>query len=320
MPPQPRLYRIAQRIAARFQPDVRDAFLAAIAAWSAAINLDDLTAALAGGATEQIEAALFSAQPSPLMGDDVAELLARIMAASGTSTASALGNAIGASIAFDSRDLNMILAARTITADMVVDVTETTKEALRIITASGAFGGVTTTQQARIMREIVGLPPNWVMAPLNLADELREGREAAATSRRLSAVDKQKIRSRIRAGTVDEDFVHKMRGRYTKSLLNRRALNIAGTESRRAAHTGQRISWGQARDDGLLAPNTRKQAVVTPDDRLRETHARVPRMNPGGVALDEPYDTPWGKRDGPPWEPNCRCGEALFFPSTGRRL
>jgi hypothetical protein len=53
---------------------------------------------------------------------------------------------------------------------------------------------------------------------------------------------------------------------------------------------------------------------VTPDDRLRETHAAVPGMNPDGVALDGTFETPLGRSSGPPLEPLCRCGEGLSFP------
>jgi hypothetical protein len=64
----------------------------------------------------------------------------------------------------------------------------------------------------------------------------------------------------------------------------------------------------------VLPATARRVWIVTPDARLRPEHAAIPRMNPDGVGLDEPFRTPDGDFLNPPIDPNCRCGVGLIFP------
>lgn len=286
------------------------AFLAAVRRLQRTIDMDVLESALASGNADAVTAASAIELFAQLLDDSAwGRQLLGVTTTSGAASAGAL------SIAFDARDLNVILAAREQTSALVVQITDDVREGIRAVLAHGAEFGVTTRNQARILRSMVGLPPNWTNAPLTFREELLAG-DLSAVRRRLSATDKAQIRKRIRDGTVDEAFATRMTERYASSLTNRRALNIAGTESRRAAHMGQRLSWQQGIENGELPDTVRRFWIVTPDDRLRDTHAAIPGMNPDGRRLDEPYDTPLGPSDGPPLETNCRCGEGLLMGST----
>lgn len=312
-------YRIAHRISDRFEPKVQAAFLRSVDRLIASTDPTAIRTALASGNLSQIEAAAGAQRLAAILaGSDLGSNLELSTTVTGTAGADALGELLGVEVSFNARHPNTVLFARTQTARLVVAVGEEVKEAIRIITAAGADIGLTTTQQARAIREIVGLPPNWAAAPANLADDLRNGRVGSATSRRLSAVDKAKIRSRIAAGTVTEEFVEEMMSNYTRSLTNRRALNIARTETLRAAHGGQRESWRQAADAGVIPRDVRRHWIVTPDERLREEHAAVIDMNPEGVGLDEPFETPLGPVFDPPLDVLCRCGVGLEFTGGSR--
>jgi hypothetical protein len=312
--PRSRFYTIAQRIASRFEPAVAAAFLRSIERLIAHIDEADLLSAIASGNLNLIAGAAGAGRLEGFIGTDetLRRALANTAAATGRASAEILSDASGLAFRFNAFDPNVVMFARTQTAELVVAVGEDVREAIRIVVALGNEVGLTVEQQARAIREVVGLPPNWANAPLNLRRELEVGR--FTHTRRLSAVEKAQIRKRIREGTIDEAFISRMERRYAESLRNRRALNIARTETLRASHHGQRVSWRQATRDGVLPATARRMFIVTPDDRLRETHAAVPGMNPDGVGLDEPFRTPLGSFMDPPIEVNCRCGVGLVFP------
>jgi hypothetical protein len=220
----------------------------------------------------------------------------------------------GLAARFNAVHPNVVNYARSQAAELVVAVPQETKRVIAEVIALGAEHGLTTVQQARAIREVVGLPPGWAQAPMNLSQEIRAGRARAATSRRLSAVTKQQIRSRIAAGTVTEAFVQDVSAEYAASLVNRRAQNIARTESLRAANHGLTESWRQARAEGVLPETARRFWIVTPDDRLRPSHAQIPKLNARGRELDEPFLLADGRRvQHPPADPNCRCSVGLLL-------
>jgi hypothetical protein len=328
--PSSESYRIVHRIADRFEPQVAEAFVAAMQRLTGEISDEALAAALRAGEIARIESTIgvstfrsrleqVFTQGGPAAPPTILARLVRTFTASGTTGAEVLSDYLGVSVQFNAVDADAVIYARTQVGRLVVQVSDDVRATIRGIVAAGQEYGLPIRTQARLIHQTVGLPPNWSRAPANLAREIREGQAAAATSRRLSAVDKARIRSRIARGTVDDAFVREMSERYTHSLRRRRGLNIARTETMDAANTGQRESWRQAARDGQLPRTARRDVVVTPDERLRVSHAEVPGMNPNGVGLDEPFDTPWGALMGPPWEPLCRCSETLRF-SSGRVL
>jgi hypothetical protein len=248
---------------------------------------------------------LLSDQPA------LTESLRSAFAATGEASAGVLSRAISIDFSFDFRDPQSILAARGQVGTLITRINQDQLLMVRATMGRAVEEGLTVRRTARILHPMLGLRHDWAAAPFNLAQEIRDGHAAAATGRRLDAATKQQIRSRIRAGTVTEDFIDEMMGRYTHSLRRRRALDIARTEGIRAAAMGREASWKQARRKGHLTDQARRHWVVTPDERLRETHAAVPDLNPDGVGLDEPFETPLGPVFHEPLEPLCRCSVAL---------
>lgn len=325
--PRSRLYEIAHRIADRLSPELARAFVKAVERLQNQVDETALEAALASGNLSQIEMAAGAGRLAALLlgGEALVQALERPAAIAGAESMDVLAGITGVEARFNARHANVILFAREQAAELVVRVSDDVREAIRLVVALGADQGLTPAQQARAIREVIGLPANWAAAPSNFADELRNGilnrsrllhdpllapRRRRAMRRRIEA----EIEAALRAGEVDEEFIARMQSMYTRNLLNRRALNIAGTETRRAALHGLRESWTQAVQQGALPANARRHWIVTPDDRLRPTHAAVPGMNPDGVPLDGVFQTPLGPSHGAPLEPNCRCGEGLSFP------
>lgn len=313
--PRSRSYEATHRVADRYETAVARAFLRAIERLKGRISVDELAKAIASGSILLVDTMSGLEDLGTILATTgLADLFTRTSRASGHAAMEILSDALGFDISFNDVDPRVVLAARQQTANLIVAVSETAREAVRTVTALGAEVGLTTRQQAVAIREVVGLPPNWARAPLNLARDIRQGDDVGATARRLSAADKARIRSRIARGTVSEEFVEEMQQKYAASLTNRRALNIARTETARAAVLGQQEGWRQAVKDGWLPATARMIWIVTSDDRLRETHAQVPLMNPEGVPIDGVFLTPLGPSAGPPLEVNCRCGTGLVFP------
>jgi len=308
-PLQFRFHTIAARISRRFGRQAASAYVAAVARFTSTIDNRALRSALASKDLGQIEASLRLSGFGQSMRDLEAPLT-RASRATGTASAQLLEES-GFLMQFNAAHPNVILFARDQAAELVVSITADAREAIRTVVALGAQQGLTIVQQAQAIREVIGLPSNWVQAPLTLRDEIVRGDIAAATGRRLSAVDKQQIRSRIRRGTVSEAFVAKMEANYTRSLINRRALNIARFETLQAANFGQQESWLQAIQQRVLPRDSRRFWIVTQDDRLSEEHATIPSLNPNGVGMTEPFVTTEGLFMFPPSRPNCRCGVGL---------
>lgn len=309
-----RWFRNVRRIARRFEPRVRRAFLRGLDRLRRRIDLAELRRAIAAGSDTLVEAAIAPDELALLLGaSGYEDELVSAVRAAGASTARIVSGAVGLEFAFDEIDPVSVLWARSASATRVVAVADDVREAIRIIGATAQRFGLTVDQHARALFEVVGLPPNWTNAPANFAEEIRTGR--VDYSRKLSAIDRARIRKRIADGTVDEAFVADMERTYAERLRRVRSRTIARTETMGAANFGQRTAWVQARREEVLPATARRVWIVTPDDRLRPTHAAVPGMNPDGVEIDGGvYETPVGPSGGPPLEPNCRCSEGLVFP------
>lgn len=223
-------------------------------------------------------------------------------------------NAYGITASFNASHPNVTLYARQRAANLVVGIHEETRKVIRTVIAAGNEFGLTVDQQARAIREVVGLPPQWATAPINLGNAIRNGDISGAVGRKLSAVEKQMIRSRILNGTVTEGFISDMQKRYAQKLVNLRARTIARTETLAAVHYGQLQSWQQAVDQKALPTTVRRFWVVTPDERLSLQHSMIPGLNPQGRRIDEPFVTTEGLFMYPPSRPNCRCTVGLMVP------
>lgn len=307
------LSRLIARLSARLSPKVADAWAQAVFKAQRRINSKALRAAILSQDVGRIERVLRLGELQRDLARALEANLKMIMVRTGEQSAQVL-RARGVMLQFNARRDRIAFAARQHAAALVKDVARETRTVIAEIVALGAEGGLTTVQQARAIREVVGLPKVWSRAPRALADEIREGRAGAATNRRLSGADKQEIRSRIANGTVDEPFVARMQATYAQRLVNMRAKTIARTESSRAAHAGLAESWQQAVDAGVLPRTIRRFWIVTPDDRLCKICRRIPGMNPSGRGLAEPFMTPEGPVMQPPApHPRCRCSVGLVI-------
>lgn len=305
--------RLVKQVADRYGVQAATSWTKAVLGYQARISEAALRSAIASGNVQAIEGVIGVTKMQQVVQKAIQNPLLRAAQTVGQHSARMM-SAYGIEMTFQATHPNVVLFARQQAAELVADVPKQVKQIIAEVIARGAERGLTVAEQATAIREVVGLPPNWAHAPHALAQEIRDGNLSAATSRRLSAKTKQQIRSAVKNGTANETFIRRVTKEYTASLVNRRALNIARTETLKAANHGLLESWNQAKAAGDLPANTRRFWIVTPDDRLSEEHARIPGMNPDGRGLNESFVTPDGVFMYPPTRPNCRCAVGLGFP------
>jgi len=205
-----------------------------------------------------------------------------------------------------------------VSKDAVREIASDTATALKDTVSritSGRMGPASAYAHARHLRENIGLNANQAQAVDNFAAQLRKRtnrpggiRIAPAAMRRLNASERARVRKHLKDGHLSETQIEELVDAYRTRLRNQRALTIAQTESLRAANAGENQAWEQAADEGVIDRSTVRRFWVTAgDERVRESHRRIPGMNPEGRALGEPFATPDGKVMFPPAGPNCRC-------------
>jgi hypothetical protein len=307
-----RLHQTILRLERRYGRQVAASWTSTILRHQSRMDLHRLQAAIASGELNVIDAAVDGPALQLALDKAMRDTLRQAAAHGGEISVGALKQA-GIRVSFNAVHPNVVLRAATKAADLVTSVPADVRAAIRTIITTGATGQLTVDQQARLIRAEVGLPRNWALAPLRMGDELRAGSYAAA-ERRLGARDRAWIRAAIDADAVTPTFVDEMVDRYAQSLIALRAETIARTETLDAINFGVHESWRQAIDAGELPAESRRFWIVTPDDRLCPICVEIPGMNPDGVGMDEPFDTPEGPVDDPPApHPNCRCSVGLVL-------
>lgn len=186
---------------------------------------------------------------------------------------------------------------------LIQEVDSDGREAIRSALQRGFDEGRPAPRIAREIRDSIGLLPKDEAAVANFRRQLETGVAGQMTApwdRRLSATEAAQARRLYRDPAPKAEEVDRLAARYSERLLNRRAKTIARTEVHRAFSVGQTELWNQAEEEGYLQRDrTRRIWIVTPDERLRDSHAAIPGLNPDGVSLGEKFKTPWGEVTGP---------------------
>jgi Phage Mu protein F like protein len=171
-------------------------------------------------------------------------------------------------------------------ADLVRDVDQATREAIRSIVRRAQADGVTVQRQAHMIRQVVGLTESQANAVVNFETQL------------------------IAAG-VEGEALDRGVERYRHAQVRRRAETIARTETLTASHQGQLDLWGAARARSYLPDTARRRWIISDDDRLCP---ECLLLEDATAPLGEPFRSPDGWEGyAPGRHPQCRCGMALQF-------
>lgn len=238
-------------------------------------------------------------------------------AAAGVKTAETVVRKATVTFSFDEVDPNTIAAARNFRNNLITNVTADTAKSVQLVVADGIRQGKGPEWIAQRVRLVMGLAPRQAQALVNYANGL-EARNKEMLARAVNPMLEAEIGERWnndRPATAAQ--TNRLIDDYGARLLAQRASSIARTETLRAANLGAELSMRQARDEGLFGEfELRRFWLDTNDSKTRPDHREVPKLNPNGVALDEPFVYPGGRTIARPGDPNaadasmtanCRC-------------
>lgn len=216
------------------------------------------------------------------------------------------------------------LQAEVQAARLVREVTDSTRRGIAEIVKNGLAQSRTTQQIAVEIRGVLQQVPV-VIPAMTPAEGVRYLKDLVGlTQRQVAQVER--FRQGLVARGIHGERLEKAVARKGVQLLKRRALVIARTETIDAAAAGQLEFYEASVRAGLLdVTRARKRWVVTPDDSLCPTCRAIPGLNPEGVGLREPFQTPAGPKQRPTAHVQCRCAFVVVVlpsegPRPGRRL
>lgn len=123
----------------------------------------------------------------------------------------------------------------------------------------------------------------------------------------LSAAQRATLAKAMQNVRLRQDDADELLSNHAGALRDFRLRTIASQAAHEAQEQGKLAGWRIAQRSGRLPADARRYWRTMQDEAVRHDHAQVPTMNPAGVALDQPFQTPLGQRMTPPLEMNCRC-------------
>ena len=222
----------------------------------------------------------------------------------------------GMSVAFGPAETEVSDWLRRYEMDKIRDLTAEALGTVRSVITNGVTEGRNPLDVARDVRAHIGLTERQSQAVQNYRRALENGdRAALQRALRDRRFDGTVARSLRDAEPLSAQQVKHMVGRYEERYLRHRSETIARTEALRAANGGADLAWRQIVGDGRIpAEAVTRTWYHSHDSKVRDSHRLIPVMNPEGVKLDEPFQSPLGPIlfPGDPAAPaantiNCRC-------------
>lgn len=186
-------------------------------------------------------------------------------------------------------------------SQLIKEISPETRLAIQQLITSGIDSGIAPRKLAQQIRQIVGLRSDQLQAVNNLVSRLSRAKPGYIVQAGNKSIT-------IPKSGASQSFIDKHLSSYAERLRKQRAVLIARTETLNAANQGQRELWKQASEAGQISPNQLRVWIVTPDERLRDSHAAMEGLL---APIDRPFITPDGRELEPGQEPNCRCGQGL---------
>jgi hypothetical protein len=332
-----------EALAAKSEPGIAKAVLAALQAQADSIDLDALAEALKAGNVAAVEAMITSAMFEGKL-DAVAAPLQDAAWASGLAVVPLVHRAArGVTFQFDRVSPYLVNWLSTYKLNLIRQVNNTTREAIRGALVTGMRAGQNPKKTAVAIKQIVGLTSRQSQAVANFRKELEtfHARKSAAGWNLGAKIDRVNgtqvfrpdeggdpkdgiVERRLRDFRYDKaldtamksgkplkpEQIDKMVEAYAKKYRAYRARNIARTEAMRTCNAGVQEGWRQGIAGGHVVESLiRRKWILTKDERLCSVCSPIPGMNPKlGVPFGSPFKTPKGPVFLPGVHPSCRCG------------
>lgn len=341
-----------EALAEKLEPALAKAVRDLIKDHVASVNLDDLEAALKEGRTYRVLDII--GDVDPVKAQAVRDALQNAVWAGGAlATQSPVLNE--ARFAFQRLNPHLITWLERYSLNLITDIGEGTRAAVRSALVEGMTKGVNPIQQARQIKQAVGLTEAQAKSVANYRRELETfhlkrsakswglGNERSKlsgvevmpidpkTGRPKDGIEARRLRDQRYDGQlkramekrqpIPPEKIDKMVDRYQERMIQNRARTIARSESLRATNVGVHEAWRQAIEerkvDGSLV---RKRWVLAKDERTCRICNGIYKAQPKrGIPLEALFANPNGiaPLKGPIAHPNCRCTTfvQLFEPS-----
>lgn len=288
--------RSLRRLIAKHERIIERDFLRAVNKSKASLSLSDIEDLL-----ENTQLNLIINETNNIY-EDVINAMFLALVFSGKREAKKIASKVAFKIALDEDDVaisNFIERERTrITSNFSVRQQDATTEAL----LDGIRRGNTTRQQAKAVRDSIGLTLAQVKAINNYRDAL-EKRSVTALNRGLrdKRFDRTVQRAIDRKTEIEKVKINAMTRRYRENQIQHRAEAIAQTEASKAVHEGANIMFKQAIAVGALVVDQIVRTWITRlDGKVRDSHNGMHGQKRGidevfisdaGNALRFPHDS-----------------------------
>lgn len=223
------------------------------------------------------------------------------------------GGKIGGTVtvAFDTLSPDVVTALRTLNTRVLATLTEQTREVVRSAIERGLQQGQSARTIAKGLREVIGLGPTQWQEVQNFraALEGKDGRNPFTYESRDRRYDAMLKKLRADGKSLSPAQIDKMVAAYQKKRIAINANTVARTATVDAFKAGQRLSWQQAIDAGLVDRDRLKhQWIGVNDDRERPAHVKMNNEV-------QPFDVPYSNGQMVPGESeyNCRCLDRFFI-------
>lgn len=129
---------------------------------------------------------------------------------------------------------------------------------------------------------------------------------------RVSAAQLRLVVKALANADLSQADANQLLDRHAAALRSFRINAVAGEAMHELAEIAKLAGWQAAQHYGALPADQRRFWQTAEDERVRHTHRQVSEMNPQGVQLGEPFETPFGPRMNAPLEWGCRCKATLW--------
>lgn len=307
-PSEAALYRAFQRRASALTPAMAAALLAAYATIRDGLSDSELTRIIQLGFLDRLIGQAFSTALLNVAFQPVREQMRRSVAQSFRYVAGTIPVPPRSNLAirFDVLNPRVIDAIRGLETRVITTLHTEIRETVRAYAENALRDGVGPRTWAKQVRSVIGLAPNQLQEVANYRDALQglNGRTLSSYTLRDTRYDRM-----AKAGTITPAQIETAVGRYQKRRIALNAATNARTATLDSLKEGQRLSWIDAAEKGIIdIERLQKTWVTVLDGRERPEHHD---MDGETVGFEEPFSN----LEMVPGEStfNCRCLARVFL-------
>lgn len=190
---------------------------------------------------------------------------------------------------FDMRAPRVEQQLRDYSLGLIRNLSDTSREAVRTALVLGATTGATIPEQARLIRQSVGLAPGQVQWVHSYKVQLQRLDPRVLDRALRDARFDPTIKKAIASGTpLSPEQIERMVDAYHRRTLAYRATTIARTEAIRATNNAA-VAQTRAMVEQDLGLEVEKTWITAGDERVRHSHQRLNGQKV--IGLDTPFET-----------------------------